>query len=171
VIYPGGKKETLLSVPRWDFNWQNVYQLQEPLKLPKGARLHAVAHWDNSGNNPLNPDPAKDVRWGPQTWDEMMVGWVAYVWERPGTAEELAKNPPSQADLFFDRLDRNGDDVITPDEIPERLEPLLAPAGGKLPEKITREEFAKLFEEMRKRLPKKPADGEKKPPAEQKKEK
>jgi hypothetical protein len=97
----------------------------------------------------------------------MMVGWVAYVWERPGTAEELAKNPPSQADMLFDRLDRNGDDVITPDEIPERLKPPLAPAGGKLPERITREEFAKLFEEMRKRMPRKPeakpADGEKEP--------
>ncbi len=167
VIYPGGKKETLLSVPRWDFNWQNVYQLQEPLKLPKGARLHAVAHWDNSRNNPLNPDPDKAVRWGLQTWDEMMVGWVAYVWERPGTAEELARNPPSQADQFFDRLDRNGDDVITPDEIPERLAPLLKGADGKLPEKISREDFARLFEEMRKRLPQRPArpaGGDKKPP-------
>ncbi|HKB35983.1 MAG TPA: hypothetical protein VKD72_05985 [Gemmataceae bacterium] len=163
VIYPGGKKETLLSVPRWDFNWQNVYQLQEPLKLPKGARLHAVAHWDNSRNNPLNPDPAKDVRWGPQTWDEMMVGWVAYVWERPGTAEELAKNPPSQADLLFDRLDRNGDDVVTADELPERLKPLLSAVVGKVPEKMTREEFAKIYEELRKRMPKEPADGEKKP--------
>jgi acetyl esterase/lipase/peroxiredoxin len=166
VIYPGGKRETLLSVPRWDFNWQNVYQLQEPLKLPKGARLHAVAHWDNSRNNPLNPDPDKGVKWGLQTWDEMMVGWVAYVWERPGTAEELAKNPPSQADLLFDRLDRNGDDVVTADELPERLKPLLMAAAGKVPEKMTREEFAKLYEEMRKRFPRKPArpaDGEKKP--------
>jgi peroxiredoxin len=166
VIYPGGKKETLLSVPRWDFNWQSVYQLREPLQLPKGARLHAVAHWDNSRNNPLNPDPDKAVPWGPQTWDEMMVGWVAYVWERPGTAEELVKNPPSEADQMFDRLDRNGDDVVTPDEIPERLRPLLAAAGTKLPEKMTRDEFTKLYEEMRQRLPRKPAkpaDGEKKP--------
>jgi len=163
VIYLGGKRETLLSVPRWDFNWQNVYQLQEPLKLPKGARLHAVAHWDNSRNNPLNPDPAKDVRWGPQTWDEMMVGWVAYVWERPGTAEELAKNPPSQADMLFDRLDRNGDDVVTADELPEQLKPLLTAVVGKVPEKMTREEFAKIYEELRRRMPKKPADGEKKP--------
>jgi acetyl esterase/lipase len=173
VVYPGGKREPLLSVPRWDFNWQNVYQLQEPLKLPKGARLHAVAHWDNSRNNPLNPDPTKSVRWGLQTWDEMMVGWVAYVWERPETAAELAKNPPSQADMLFDRLDRNGDDVITPDELGDRVRPLLAAALGKVPEKITREEFAKIYEEMRKRMPRKPgrfgggdnkpADGAKKP--------
>jgi len=122
-----------------------------------------VAHWDNSRNNPLNPDPAKDVRWGPQTWDEMMVGWVAYVWERPGTAEELAKNPPSQADMLFDRLDRNCDDVVTADELPERLKPLLSAVVGKVPEKMTREEFAKIYEEVRKRFPRKLADGEKKP--------
>jgi acetyl esterase/lipase/peroxiredoxin len=174
VIYPDGKRQTLLSVPRWDFNWQNVYQLQEPLKLPKGARLHAVAHWDNSRNNPLNPDPTKSVRWGLQTWDEMMVGWVAYVWERPGTAEELAKNPQSQADMLFERLDRNGDDVITPDELGERMRPLLMAVNGKVPEKMTREEFAKIYEELRKRFPRKPggrfgggadkpADGAKKP--------
>ena len=157
VIYPDGKRETLLSVPRWDFNWQNVYRFQEPLKVPKGAKLHAVAHWDNSVNNPLNPDPKKSAKFGLQTWEEMMVGFVAYVWERPETAAELAKNPPSQADQFFDRLDVNGDDLITPDEIPERMKLMLLAGGVKLPEKVTREEFRTLFEEMRKRFqPKKP---------------
>src|SRR5439155_27335532 len=98
--------------------------------------------------------------------------WVSYVWERPETAAELAKNPPRQSDLLFDRLDVNGDEVITPDEIPDRLRPLLLAGGVKLPEKMTREEFAKLFEEMRGRFQprkpegeKKPADGAKKPEA------
>lgn len=155
VAYPDGRRETLLSVPRWDFNWQNVYRFEEPLKLPKGAVLHSIAHWDNSANNPLNPDSSKRVRFGLQTWDEMMVGFVAYVWERPETAAELAKNPPSQADLFFDRLDLNGDNFITPDEIPERMRPLLAVSGVKNAEKISRDEFTKLFNEMRKLGPKK----------------
>jgi thiol-disulfide isomerase/thioredoxin len=168
VIYPDGRREPLLSVPRWDFNWQNVYQFQEPLKVPKGARLHAVAHWDNSRNNPLNPAPDKTVRFGLQTWDEMMVGWVAYVWERPETAEELAKQPFNQADLFFDRLDRNGDDVLTPDEIPEQMRPFLMASGVKLPERITREDFRKLYQEMRKRFQQNrprpnPASSDKKP--------
>jgi thiol-disulfide isomerase/thioredoxin len=157
AIYPDGKKKKLLSVPRWDFNWQNVYQLKEPLKLPKGARLHAVAHWDNSRNNLLNPAPEKSIRFGLQTWDEMMVGWVAYTWERPETAAELAKNPPSEADLFFDRLDRNGDGFITPDEIPARLKPFLLLGGFKADKKISREEFAKIFVEMKKKF------GQKKP--------
>jgi peroxiredoxin len=152
AIYPDGKRETLLSVPRWDFNWQNVYRFRAPLRVPRGTVIHAVAHWDNSANNPLNPDPTKPVRFGLQSWEEMMVGFMAYVWERPETAAELAKKPPSMADQFFDRLDVNGDGVITPDEIPERLRPFLAATGIKLPEKLTREEFRKLFEEMRKRF-------------------
>ena len=65
--------------------------------------------------------------------------------------------------MLFDRLDRNGDDVVTADELPERLKPVLIAVVGKVPEKMTREEFAKIYEELRKRMPKKPADGEKKP--------
>jgi len=155
VIYSDGKRKTLLSVPRWNFNWQNVYRFQEPLKLPKGAKLHAVAHWDNSVNNVLNPDPSKVVRFGLQSWEEMMVGYMVYVWERPETAAELAKNPPSQADLFFDRLDVNGDDFITPDEIPQRLRPIIQGLRLQLPEKMSRAEFTKLFDEMRRQFQKK----------------
>jgi thiol-disulfide isomerase/thioredoxin/mono/diheme cytochrome c family protein len=166
AIYPDGKKETLLSVPRWDFNWQNVYQFKEPLKMPKGTKLHAVAHWDNSRNNPLNPDPEKPVYFGLQTWEEMMVGWVAYVWERAETAEELAKNPPTPADQYFDRFDRNGDDVVTGDEIPERMKLALLVAGIKTPAKMDRKEFVTFFEEMRKRFPQRPANPNKdRPPS------
>ncbi len=162
AVYPDGKRTTLLSVPRWDFNWQNVYRFQEPVKLPKGSKIHAVAHWDNSRNNLLNPAPEKRAPFGLQTWEEMMVGWVCYVWERPETAAELAKSPPSPADLFFDRLDTNGDEVITPDEIPERMKAFLPLLGVKLPDRMTRKEFAVIFEKMRKRAPKKGGAPEKK---------
>ena len=83
LIYPDGRRETILSVPRWDFNWQTHYTFREPLRVPAGTRLRAIAHWDNSRYNPYNPDPDAEVRWGLQTWDEMMVGWVTYVWEEP----------------------------------------------------------------------------------------
>lgn len=150
VIYPDGRKETLLSVPRWDFNWQSVYQFAEPVKLPQGARLHAVAHWDNSRHNPYNPDPSKRVRFGLQTWDEMMVGWAAYVWERADNQADQPEKSVSPADRFFERFDRNGDDLITADEIPEKLRPLLLLSGA--PKQLNREQFGRVFEQLRQRF-------------------
>jgi hypothetical protein len=166
IIYPDGKRQTILSVPRWDFNWQNVYRFQEPIALPKGARIHTVAHWDNSRNNPYNPAPEKSVRFGLQTWDEMMVGWVAYVYERPEEAAAQPRQPMSQADEWFDRLDHNGDGFITADEFPDQLKPFLQTSGIKIPEKMDRKQFGEFFEEMRKRMPmrrSKPPEGDKKP--------
>jgi peroxiredoxin len=81
VIYPDKHKETLLSVPQYDFNWQSTYRLREPLHVPQGSIIRCVAHYDNSPANPANPDPKKDVRWGDQTWEEMMIGYVDYYWE------------------------------------------------------------------------------------------
>jgi peroxiredoxin len=78
---PDGRTETLLSVPQYDFNWQNSYRLSQPITAPKGSTLHCVAHFDNSKDNPANPDPKKDVRWGDQTWEEMMIGWITYSWK------------------------------------------------------------------------------------------
>jgi hypothetical protein len=158
AIFPDGKRQTLLSVPRWDFNWQNVYRFDEPVKLPKGTRIHSVAHWDNSKHNPLNPAPEKSVRFGLQSWEEMMVGFVSYVWERPETAAELAKNPPKQSDVFFEKMDLNGDDVISGKEIPERFRTLAPLAGVTLPERMTREQFERLFDDLRKKFPQKKSE-------------
>lgn len=73
--YPDGKREILLDVPRYDFNWQLRYDLAEPKLIPKGSRIHAIGHFDNSENNPANPDPTKLVEFGEQTWEEMLVGF------------------------------------------------------------------------------------------------
>ncbi len=78
VTYPNGKTETLLSVPHYQFGWQTLYRCTEPIPMPKGTKLHCVAHFDNSAKNPNNPDPKKDVFWGDQTWEEMMIGWIDY---------------------------------------------------------------------------------------------
>lgn len=80
ATYPDGKTETLLSVPDYDFNWQSGYRFAEPLKVPKGTKLKWIGHWDNSADNPRNPDPTKTVLWGLQTWDEMQNGWMEVVW-------------------------------------------------------------------------------------------
>jgi hypothetical protein len=78
AVYPDGRSEVILNVPRYDFNWQLLYRFKQPLFLPKGSRLDCVAHFDNSVKNKFNPEPAKEVRWGPQTWEEMMIGWFDY---------------------------------------------------------------------------------------------
>lgn len=75
--YPDGTTETLLDVPHYDFNWQNNYILESPKWLPAGTELYCVATFDNSEDNLANPDPNASVRWGDQTWDEMMIGIVA----------------------------------------------------------------------------------------------
>ncbi len=81
VVHADGRSEVVLSVPKYDFNWQLLYRFREPLRLAKGSRLDCVAHFDNSPNNRFNPDPEKEVLWGPQTWEEMMIGWFDYVVE------------------------------------------------------------------------------------------
>ena len=87
VIYPDGRSEVILSVPRYDFNWQTSYIFATPLKLPKGTRLRAIAHYDNSAANRSNPDPKVEVTWGDQTWEEMMFSSVIFSIDgvRPGT--------------------------------------------------------------------------------------
>src|SRR5262249_40322664 len=79
VMYPDGRKETLLSVRKYDFAGQSNYRLEKPLKLPAGTKIECTAHFDNSAKNPNNPDPKSPVRWGEQTWEEMMIGFVDYV--------------------------------------------------------------------------------------------
>jgi hypothetical protein len=81
--YPDGRVETVLSVPRYSFDWQTQYRLAEPLRLPKGTKIHCTAHFNNSANNPANPDPKAVVTFGEQTWEEMMIGWVDFLWEQP----------------------------------------------------------------------------------------
>jgi hypothetical protein len=88
LIYPDGKERILLSVPKFDFNWQQTYVFREPVAAPKGSKLLVVAHHDNSPNNKFNPDPTKEVRWGDQTWDEMMIGYFDYTLDKQNLLKE-----------------------------------------------------------------------------------
>lgn len=90
VTYPDGRTDTLLSVPQYDFAWQSIYWLTNPLTLPKGTRIDCLAHFDNSASNAAltEADTRERVRWGEQTWDEMMIGYIDYLVPVPaaGTA-------------------------------------------------------------------------------------
>lgn len=85
--YSDGRRELLLDVPRYDFNWRPSYYLAEPKLVPRGTRLNCTAVFDNSAENLANPDPTVDVSWGIQTTDEMMIGWFT------GTADVVDAAP------------------------------------------------------------------------------
>jgi hypothetical protein len=91
LVYPDGTKKVLLWVPRYDFNWQMSYSFKEPVAAPKGSRLDCIAHFDNSTKNKYNPDPAQVVRYGDQTWDEMMAGYLEYTVDSQNLVQETAK--------------------------------------------------------------------------------
>ncbi len=92
VTTPEGKPETLLDIPRYDFNWQLRYDYAQPRFLPKGSTVRITATFDNSDQNPANPDPTKSVRWGLQTFEEMMIGYVEYYTPNPALVTS-ATNP------------------------------------------------------------------------------
>ena len=93
AIYPDGREEVLLNVPNYDFRWQETYFLKQQFLLPKGTKLMTVAYFDNSKNNPQNPDPSKALRWGEPSDEEMMGFWLQFadpqlVTEKPAAAKE-----------------------------------------------------------------------------------
>jgi hypothetical protein len=90
VTYPDGKSEVILSVPKYDFGWQTYYVLKTPVRAVKGTRVDCLAHFDNSTGNKFNPDATKEVRWGDQTWEEMMIGWMSYTLDKTAAQTETA---------------------------------------------------------------------------------
>ncbi len=91
--HPDGSRETLVSVPRYNFNWQHTYVLEKPLRVAAGSQLHLHALWDNSERNPSNPDPSAQVAWGEQSFQEMFFGTYQYVLDRgqPTTSRQLSQ--------------------------------------------------------------------------------
>jgi mono/diheme cytochrome c family protein len=78
LTLPDGTTETILDVPRYDFEWQAMYRLATPRRVEPGTVMTCTAWFDNSSDNPANPDPAKAVTFGEQTWDEMMIGYFEW---------------------------------------------------------------------------------------------
>jgi len=81
VVLPDGRSETLFDVPRYDFNWQQMYELAEPIAAPAGTRLVVNGVFNNSATNRFNPDPSVPVRWGDQSWEEMLLGIITFTIE------------------------------------------------------------------------------------------
>jgi hypothetical protein len=98
VIYPDGRRETLLNVPNYSFNWQSMYRFDKPVLMPRGSKLIVTAHYNNSASNKFNPDPSKAVRWGDPTYDEMMVGYIDYIVKTPNRV--AAKIDPAILDAY-----------------------------------------------------------------------
>jgi mono/diheme cytochrome c family protein len=113
ILYPNGKEERLLALPRYDFNWQYEYFLKTPLKVPAGAKIVARWTYDNSTRNPGNPDPSKTVYWGEQTKDEMMATYLHYRWVDETVKHQTPEYEKAlQANLMMGVLDDNMDGKI-----------------------------------------------------------
>jgi hypothetical protein len=95
AYYPDGREETLISIPRYEFDWQTTYVLETPKLLPRGTRLESIGYYDNTPNNPSNPDPSALVVYGEQTWNEMMGGVM-----------DLAIDPELESPVIFTRVPR-----------------------------------------------------------------
>lgn len=161
LTMPDGKTETLLDIPRYDFNWQLRYDYLEPKVIPKGSRVKVTAVFDNSEDNPANPDPTKTVHWGQQTYEEMLIGYVetfAPVGEpRPGM-NSLAVG----GGALFAVLDTDGDEMLSREEAgkaigrvprlkdnPAIVELLFNRIDQDGDGKLNIEEFEKLRQELR----------------------
>lgn len=155
ALYPDGKRETLLDVPAYDFNWQTAYRLQDPLLLPSGSRLHCVAHFDNSENNLANPDPSMTVRWGDQTWDEMMIGYFDIAVRIDPTELANGKLPDfgpdvkEQARALLRRLDRDENGEVTRAEVPKRMKRIFSRLDGNGDEILSLDELVEGFKRWR----------------------
>lgn len=144
--YPDGVNEMLLDVPNYDFNWQTSYRLRKPKTMPAGTRIQAVAHYDNSEKNLANPDPGDTVRWGEQTWDEMMIGYfdIAIPIEDAGRLikSDLEPKHITRAKLLMRFFDKDGDDKITREEAPKEVRETFDDIDANTDETVTFEELS-----------------------------
>ena len=147
--WPDGTAETLLNVPEYDFNWQTGYRLAEPLKLPAGTRMYCEAGYDNSLDNLNNPDPTVNVKWGDQTWEEMMIGYfdIAFPRELTERSRRARRKPVTEANrrrarVVLGRFDKDGDGVATRNEVPERLHRLFDRLDANRDKRLTVAELA-----------------------------
>ena len=132
VLHQDGEQKVLLDVPKYDFNWQHSYQFSEPLEIRDGMRIECVAHFDNSEGNPVNPDPSQPVRWGDQTWEEMVVAYFGVTIPRDDQKIEIRQegqrdqtqnlqDAERNARRIMKRFDKNEDGMLSRNEVPKAM--------------------------------------------------
>ena len=117
IRYPDGKEKLLLSLPRYDFSWQRYYTFAEPIKVPAGSKLIAHYIYDNSKRNPHNPDSTKEVKWGDQSWEEMLYTAVRYRWLDETSSHMVNYDEALNESQFIGMLDSNIDGKIQKAEL------------------------------------------------------
>jgi hypothetical protein len=120
--YPDGHEELLLSTPNYDFNWQRGYEFVKPLAVPAGSKLIHKTVYDNSRQNPSNPDPDRLVPWGLQSWDEMLYGDFTFSWVEETSARPIHDNTRMDVTQWFGFMDRDMDSLVTWEELPPRMQ-------------------------------------------------
>ncbi len=130
ILYPDGKSKLLISIPKYDFNWQRDYSFDVPVDVPAGSRLVATYIYDNSKRNPANPDPNRVVPWGEQSFDEMFYTTLRYRWTDETTKNQdvgKAHDAEMLADRYMGIFDDNLDGVVQKSELKSKIgEALLA---------------------------------------------
>jgi hypothetical protein len=121
LVYPDGSREVILSVPNYDFNWQRTYEFEQPVKVPAGTRIVHRMIYDNSSNNPGNPDPNRKVPWGLQSWDEMLYGSVSYTWDHERSDAPLHDERTADIAQWIGFMDEDMDGLVQPGELPLKI--------------------------------------------------
>lgn len=164
--HPDGTRSTLLDIPRYDFNWQLRYEPATPITLPRGSEVTVTAVYDNSSSNPSNPNPAQNVRWGEQTHEEMLIGYVETYTTLGAVLPDITSRsrPAASTDDQFRNCDSNSDGFVTAAELrqaaprfprlrdqPEGIDRLFKVADTDADEKLSPVEFREAAERLRRR--------------------
>ncbi len=150
-IKPPGQADwtTILDVPKYDFNWQTNYELAESIELPADTYVKCIAAFDNSEGNLNNPDPSSNVRWGNQSWEEMLIGYIDVAQEFD--PEKIVQRPDAsktgklKAEEFVLQLDKDDDNRLSEDELPKRLRRIFKLADADKDTTLDFEEVQKAF--------------------------
>ena len=129
LVRPDGSREMLISLPRYDFNWQRTYGFTDPVKIPAGSKIVATYWYDNSVRNPANPDPTKTIVWGPQSWEEMHYTSLYFEWADETVAHPADATPDmmKMPRRLIGALDTNLDDKVQRSELHGRVEAAVGP--------------------------------------------